>query len=274
LQDLRADPKPDDRAREVCALRPLAGPEARVAAAGRALLDCPDWSSDESAVVGPFLVSLLQQQAFTAPALRLYLAEEVYPLFYDLAIDAPRLWQVVAEALRPLVAARTLRATAANSPDVIAMPTKLRAAMRLDEASFTGPEEDDDDDEPAPAPAPATAPAQTPAPAPAAAAPAPAPAPAAAPAVPKVAVYMPRHMRADPSFGGLASSGASGRRQAGASTSDAEAKALLDAASGKKKKAKKPEDARAAVAASDAEAAAVLASMGGKKKKKKKAAKE
>lgn len=135
-QDLRGDLKPETRADETVALKPLAGPEHRVRAAVRVLLDMCEWEDQARAAVGAFLLACLEKRAFTPGALALALAEEVYPVLPDMLCDAPRLYEYVAVALEPLAQRGVLDTASAASPDVACMPAALRKAMRLDDATF------------------------------------------------------------------------------------------------------------------------------------------
>lgn len=287
LQELRDDLHPEARAAEVVHMPPAAGPEARVRAACRALTECGEWDARPAGAVGPFIVALLEQRAFSAEALRTALKEDVYPLLNDLALDAPNLWKVVAVALKPLVERRALRCADLTSPDLEAMPPRLRKAMGLDPATMMakeaeakaarkeaeakaelarkeaaaaaaaaakGPEEEDDDDTSAAAPTPSGAAAAR---APVAAAP-------ARHAAPTGSGYIPPHLRhAGLEMGGMA-------RPA---VSDADVASLLSS-SGRKSKSKKAEAAPAVAGAADEAVAALLASDGKKKKKKAKKSKK
>ncbi|KAA0176361.1 hypothetical protein FNF27_02057 [Cafeteria roenbergensis] len=287
VDELRDDMHPETRAAEVVHMPPAAGPEARVRAACRALTECGEWDARPASAVGPFIVSLLEQRAFSAGALRTALKEDVYPLLHDLALDAPNLWKVVGAALTPLVERRALRCADLTSPDIEAMPPRLRKAMGLDPetmmakeaeakaarqaaeakaeqarkeaaaaaaAASKGPEEDDDDDTPAAGPTPSGAPAAR---APVAAAP-------ARYAAPSGSGYIPPHLR----HAGLEMGGMSRP-----SVSDADVASLLSSSS-RKSKSKKAEAAPAVASTSDEAVAALLASDGKKKKKKAKKAKK
>jgi hypothetical protein len=144
LQDFLGSRSTETCAKNTASLQPQGGADARTAVAVKMLLECPDWDPSAASLVGPALVAMLTARAFTGAALRKTLANNVYPLMQDLALDAPMIWKLVGTALQPLIDAGTLE----KARDGKHMPAKLLDFVHFAEAA------------PSPAPAPAPLPAR------------------------------------------------------------------------------------------------------------------